>query len=253
MSKHLLAAAALLATVSAHAAVSLGSPAATYAQSFDSLANAGTANAFANDSTLPGIGLYTTANAAVATYRAGNGSANNGAFYSFGANDSTERALGGVGSGTFTGYIALALTNTSGAAFDSFTLRYDGEQWRNGGNVNAQSMAVEYGFGSDPATVMWGPAAGLGWTSPVVGATAAAVDGNGAGLVAAAGGTISLNWAAGDTLWVRWIEANDTGNDHGLGIDNLSFSVTAVPEPGTTGLLLAGLAAVGLLARRRRA
>ena len=61
----------------------------------------------------------------------------------------------------------------------------------------------------------------------------------------------SLGWAAGDTLWVRWTERNDIGNDHGLAIDDLSFSVRAVPEPGALSLMLAGLAAVGFVARRR--
>ena len=60
-----------------------------------------------------------------------------------------------------------------------------------------------------------------------------------------------MGWAAGDTLWVRWIERNDAGNDHGLAVDDLSLSVSAVPEPGALALMLAGLAAVGFVARRR--
>lgn len=37
------------------------------------------------------------------------------------------------------------------------------------------------------------------------------------------------------------------------GIDNISYTVSAVPEPGTYAMLLAGLGAVGFTARRRRA
>jgi hypothetical protein len=241
----------LLATVSAHAAVSLGSPGAFYSQSFDILASAGNANVFTNDVTLPGIGLYTLANVPVTAYNAGTGSSSTGAAYSFGATGSGERALGSVASGNFSGYIALSLTNDTSVAFDSFTVRYDGEQWRNGGNTTAQSLAVEYGFGASASSFTWIPSAALTFTSPVTGATAAAVDGNVAGLVAGITATIPVSWAPGSTLWVRWVDINDTGNDHGLGIDNLNVSVTAVPEPGTTALLLAGLAAVGLIARRR--
>jgi hypothetical protein len=54
-------------------------------------------------------------------------------------------------------------------------------------------------------------------------------------------------------LWVRWIERNDVGNDHGLAIDDFSLSaaVAAVPEPQSWALMLGGLAALGFIARRR--
>ena len=40
-------------------------------------------------------------------------------------------------------------------------------------------------------------------------------------------------WAAGYELRVRWVENNDMSNDHCLAIDNLTFTVTAVPGLGT--------------------
>jgi PEP-CTERM motif len=49
-------------------------------------------------------------------------------------------------------------------------------------------------------------------------------------------------------LVLRW---GPDGYD--VGIDNISVSVTAVPEPGTWAMLLAGMGVVGTLARRRRA
>ena len=158
-----------------------------------------------------------------------------------------------MGSGSFTGYIALALTNTSGAAFDSFTLRYDGEQWRNGGNTTAQTMALQYGVGATFASVgSWtAPGGNFDWTSPVNTATGAAVVGNTAGLVAGKGGALALNWAAGDTVWVRWVENNDVANDHSLAIDSLEMSVVAVPEPETYALMALGLLAIGLRLRDR--
>jgi hypothetical protein len=68
------------------------------------------------------------------------------------------------------------------------------------------------------------------------------VDGNSAGRVTGRGGSLDLSanpWASGFTLWLRWIESNDSGNDHGLAIDNFSFAVTPVPEPGTLAMWLA--------------
>lgn len=250
--KSLLASAALLALApAAQAQISITAPGFVYSQSFDSLSNTGTANAWTNDLTLPGWSLFSSAGVAASTFRADAGTSNAGAIYSYGSTGSTERAFGSVASGTFAGNIVLALSNNTGSLLNSFTLGYTGEQWRNGGNTAAQSLTLEYGFGATYATTTFTAAGGLGFTSPVVGATAAAVDGNAAGAVANLGGVVATNWAVGDTLWLRWVDLNDVGNDHGLAIDNLSFSVTAVPEPGTVALWLAGLGVIGFVARRR--
>lgn len=268
MNKHLTAAGAALsllgAALPAAAAVSLTSVAAGYSQSFDSLATAGTTTvsnlAWANDSTLAGWSLYTATGSGITTYAAGTGSSNSGAFYSFGAANSNERALGGVGSGgsyfgspasgAVAGYIVLGVTNNTGLTLDSATVRFDGEQWRNGGNTTLHNMAVEHRFGASYAAAGWS-APSVAWTAPLASASAAPVDGNGAGLVAGVSYGISTLWAPGETLWLRWTERNEAGSDHGLAIDNLTLSVTAVPEPGAAAMLLAGLGALVLLARRR--
>lgn len=259
--------ATLLATTlaaPAFAAVQITSAGDVYQQDFDSLAASGTTNTWANDSTLAGWSLFNAAGAAISSYRADTGGSNAGSFYSFGASGSSDRALGGTGSGgsyfgspasgNLAGWIAVAFDNATGSALTGFSLAFDGEQWRNGGNTSAQSMSLAYGLGAsfDSVTTWVSPGAGFDWTSPVTGSTAAAVDGNSVGLAAGAGGSVALDWAAGQTLWLRWAEVNDAGSDHGLAIDNLSFSVTAVPEPGTYALLLSGLLAIGSFVRRQR-
>jgi PEP-CTERM motif len=61
-------------------------------------------------------------------------------------------------------------------------------------------------------------------------------------LIATVGG---LSWAPGQSLWLRWTDANDAGNDHGLAIDNVSVEASgAVPEPST--LTMFGVGALGL-------
>lgn len=267
MFKTLLAAAALAAVAPTFAAVSVTSASSVYTQNFDTLTTTtGNAVVWANDSTLAGWSLFNSTGAAITTYGADDGGSNTGTFRSYGAVGSTDRALGDLASGgayfgspasgAVAGYIALALTNSTGAALTSFSLSYDGEQWRNGGNTSAQSLTVQYGFGASFASVTtWNTTpTSLSFSSPVTGASAAAVDGNGAGLVAGINGTVTTTWASGDTLWVRWTDLNDVGNDHGLAIDNVSLSVAAaVPEPETYALMFAGLGVVGFIARRRKA
>ena len=263
-------AASAIVVASAQAQVNLNSSSATYSQNFDSLTTSTSANqAWANNSTLTGWSLFGYAGTDLATYAGDTGSSNSGGFRSFGSAGSTDRALGGLGSsgtyfgspgpaaGAVAGYIALSLSNNSGAALDSLTLSYASEQWRNGGNTTAQTAVMQYGFGSSFGAVgTWSDAGGaFNLGSPVVGSTAAAVDGNAAGHVNGVGGTLSgLNWANGDTMWVRWTYLNNAGNDHAMAIDDLSLSVAAaapVPEPSQYALLIAGLAAIGMVARRR--
>ena len=260
MLKTLLASAALLALLPAHADISVTSPSFTYAENFDTLSTSTTASAWANDSTLAGWSLFASTGAAVPTIVGGTGSSNTGSFYSFGAAALAERALGSAASGgayfgspasgAVAGWIALSLTNNSGGTLDSFTVAFDGEQWRNGGNTNAQSLVLEYGFGASFGSV-GGWTSLASFTSPVVGASAAAIDGNTAGLVTGLGGSVNTPWAMSDTLWLRWADLNDVGSDHGLAIDNVTVSVSVVPEPQAWALMLAGLASLGFIARRR--
>lgn len=260
------------AAPAAQAAIVVTSAAQTYTQSFDTLANTGTAAVtWANDATLVGWSLFRqpAPGTAIASYLVGTGSVNTGSFYSFGATAGADRALGSIGSGgayfgspaagSLAGWIAAEFRNDSGQALSGFTLNFDGEQWRNGGNTSAQTMVMQYGFGSSFAAVSsWVSPGGLfDWSSTVNTATAATVDGNAAGLVAARGGVVNTLWNANETLWVRWAEVNDLGNDHGLGIDNLVFSAgeaapSTVPLPAPLGLVAAGLALLGWLSRYRQ-
>lgn len=215
----------------------------SYSQNFNSLASSGSSIAWSNDSTLPGWSLFNKSGSALSTYAAGIGTSNAGAFYSFGST-ADDRALGGVGSGgsyfgspsggSVAGWIAVALTNDTGASIDTVTIAYDGEQWRNGGNTTAQTMVFEYGFGATFASVSTWTAAGgdFDWASPVATSSAGAIDGNVAGLVADRGGELdTLDWNVSETLWLRWTERNDAGNDHGLAIDDFVLSVV----PAATG------------------
>lgn len=254
----------LISAVGAGGAVAAVSYTGTpYAQTFDSLPVTGnaTANLWTNDLTLPGWYLLKRADPAangggapyvtvpITGIVAGDGSSNSGAIYSFGTGENAERALGGTASGNATywgngtagpfsntpaGWIALALTNNTAASIGSFNISFDGEQWRDGNNATQQTMVFEYGVGADFDSVTWtAPGGAFDFLSPIATTTASALDGNAAANRATGlGGPINgVTWGVGETLWVRWIEINDAGNDHGLAIDNLTVSTGDVPPP----------------------
>ena len=220
--------------VSAVSIPSLGTP---ITQNFDSLLTSGTANPWADDSTLPGwYAQFSVTPTNPTTYRADTGTSNTGAIYSYGVagtNPVTERAFGSVASGTPGDiFIALKLTNDTGATITSLDISYVGEQWRNGGNVTAQQLDFQYQVAS-AGTITDSNTPSTGWTdfnaldfvSPITGATAAALDGNAAANRTAKLANVPVTVNPGQEIWLRWKDTNDAGNDHGLAIDD--FSVTA--------------------------
>lgn len=250
------------AATAAHAAIDVTSPTFNYTQTFDTLATSGTED-WTNDQTLTGWSLFQQSGTGISSYIAGDGSNNTGSFYSFGTSGSGERALGGIGSGSsyfgspstgsVAGWIAVSFQNNTATTLKNFTVGFDGEQWRNGGNTSAQTMVLEWGFGSTFASVAsWNaPGGNFDWSSPVTGTSAGSIDGNDIGRVTGLGGTVTTNWQSGDTLWVRWAERNDAGYDHGLAIDNFKIAAS-VPEADTYAMMLVGLMAIGFTSRRTR-
>ena len=210
--------------------VVLSSGSMSYNQDFNSLSGTGTTIAWSNNSNIPGWYLINTSSGNdITNYTVGTGSGTSGSIYSFGSSSSSERSLGSLCSNSFSSYIVLSFENSTGLNISSFVLNYNGEQWRNGGNTSSQNLTVQYGFGSSYANVSsWTNApSNFTFTSPIATSTAAAVNGNVAGKVTGLGGEISsLNWDNGSILFIRWIDLNDTGNDHGLAIDDVSFSAS---------------------------
>ncbi len=216
-------------------------------ENFDALASTvGTGIAWADNSTLPGVYASRT------TYNAATGSSNTGALYSFGiagAGAVTDRALGSVGSsGTGTVYWGVRLTNNTGTTITSLRVSYAGEQWRNGGatapNVSvAQTVDFQYQVAPlGTITAINSPTTGwvddnlLDFTSPIFGTTApATLDGNLAANRVALASTISVNIPNGQEVWLRWVDFDHSGNDHGLAIDDLSIVADGTPiDPAPT-------------------
>lgn len=217
--------ASVLASTGERAPLAAISLTGTYTQNFDTLANSGTANTWTDDATI--AGWYSTR----ITYSAGTGSSTTGALYSFGATSSTERALGSVASGTTgTVYYGARFVNDTGLAITSLTVSYTGEQWRDGGNTTPQPLEFSYQVGAAVSSLTlgtWTDFNPLDFTGPIATATASALDGNLAANQVVLSQAIPVSVPIGEEVMLRWTDINDSGNDHGLGIDDLT--VTATP------------------------
>jgi hypothetical protein len=224
----------------------LGTP---ITQNFDTLLTTGTANPWTDDSTLPGwYAQFSATPANPTTYRADSGGSNTGAIYSWGVagvNPLTDRALGSVSSGTpVTVYFALKLTNNTGSPIGSIDVSYTGEQWRDGGAAvpAAQTTNFQYQIAAagtitdaNTPTTGWTTFPTLSFTSPTFTNTGAgvALDGNAAANRTAKSATITFGTpvSVGQEIWIRWEDINDTGNDHGLAVDDLSVTPNGVSGP----------------------
>lgn len=252
----------------------------SYSQNFDTLAFSGNP-AWNNNTGSPLLGwsVYRTNSGGVnsirdsstnnsTAYVAGDGSSSTGALYSFGSAGSSERALGTVASGPTGDFnTLLILRNDTGLTINTFTLEYTLEQWRQGGQTTGSpALGTQHRLVLDytiRANTILGdadasniasrtfPAGNWDGVGPIgTVATASALDGNAAANRATGrGGTtpgVGLNWAPGALLIIRWWDDNNTGNDHGLAIDDVTVTI---PTPGAAALAAFGLVAAG---RRRR-
>ena len=229
----------LLATLQA-APVSM-TGAGSYTQDFDTLPATGTTNAWADDTTLASWYAQQSGTLPLTVIRAGDGASNSGGLYSFGATDAPERALGSVGSGT-PGNIACGILfqNTGTEAVSINSVSYTGEQWRNGGNTTPHKLTFSYQKSTatiaslEPLSALpvgWTAVAALDFAGPVAAATAAALDGNLPENQAAIGADPGIAVAPGEYVMLRWHDPNDSGNDHGLSIDNLTVSWVVATDP----------------------
>jgi hypothetical protein len=224
--------AALLATAlagTAHAeCISLTGP--TYGQDFDSLAASSTS------STLPaGWVLLETGTGANTTYRVGTGSDNAGDTYSYGATSSTERALGGLRSGSVGPSWGACFVNNTGAPMPALAIAYTGEQWRAGVSGRTAQDRIDFEYSFDATSLAtgsgtWHPADELDFASPSLGGSAGARDGNAAANRTALTSTLDLSLPAGATLWIRWTDFDISSSDDGLAIDDFSIG-TGAPLP----------------------
>ncbi|WP_414561676.1 MULTISPECIES: ExeM/NucH family extracellular endonuclease [unclassified Anabaena] len=202
--------------------ISLSSP---YLQNFDSLISAGNAP-WENTVTIPG--WYATRSPIVT----GTGSNNAGNLYSFGAIGDSDRALGSVASGgTGTIHYGARFYNDTDATITTLAVSYIGEQWRNGGNTTQHKLDFAYKIdATDLTTGSWIDVDALDFVGAIATSAAGALNGNdSANRVSISDAIAGLSLAPGEEIWLRWTDVDDPGSDHGLAIDNVQISTTALP------------------------
>lgn len=196
----------------------------TYQQAFDTLANSG-----ASGAEPLGWDVVETGANANGLYTAGTGSSTTGDTYSFGESGSTERALGGLQSGSLVPTVGAQFTNRTGGVITSLSIGYTGEMWRAG--VSSRNAADRLDFQLSPdatslTTGTWADVDALDLSSPNVNTSVGALNGNLSVNRSAIVGVIEgLAIADGTTFWLRWTDFNIAGSDDGLAIDD--FSLTA--------------------------
>ena len=222
-------------TAAGSGTVSLTTLGAASSQPFDTLATTGSTN-----TSLPaGWFLHESGSSSANNdaYAAGTGSSNAGDVYSFGATSSTERAFGGLLSGTLTPTVGAAFTNNTGAEITQLDIAYTGEQWRLGalfssGTTPRGPDRLDFQYSLDAtslATGTWIDVDSLDFTGPVVGPTTGQLDGNAAANRTAVSGSISTaGIAPAATFWVRWNDFNVANADDGLAVDDFSLTPLAV-------------------------
>ena len=208
--------------------ISITSLGTAITQDFNSLASTGTSSAVPS-----GWSFLETGTGSNTTYAADPGSATGGNTYSYGSTSSTERAFGGLQSGSVNPLIGASFTNNTSSTITSLTISYIGEQWRLGTAARVDRLDFQY---STTATSLssgtWVDANSLDFTAPTTSGTLGALDGNATANKTAISFTLTgLTIANGNTFWFRWNDFNASGADDGLAVDDFSatFNGTALP------------------------
>jgi hypothetical protein len=250
------AAAVTMLAMPAWASITLNSL-APVTENFDSLPSSGTT---ALDPTvgvhnaIPGLaswaGTKVSGTGTTLNFLADDGTSNSGRLASLGAAASGERALGQLASGSNVTSFGVEIVNNTGQTLTGIQLDGFREQWRSSTSTqNVLTFASAVSGGSATSSnfltdASLAPLASLDLIGEPPVASNGATDGN--TLRVAVSGLVSATIPNGASLFIRWTDFNDVGNDAALGLDDLT--ITGIPEPASMVLLMVG----GLAALRRR-
>lgn len=218
-----LAPAGLAAPAAPLAAISLTGGA--YTQNFDTLASSGTS------SDVPGGWAFSESGTNANTmYTANDGGSTTGDTYSYGSTGSTERAFGGLQSGSLIPTIGAEFKNDTGATIIALGVSYICEQWRSGvANRNAADR-LDFQYSTDATSLTtgtWTDVDALDCLTTDISDPSGAKNGNDSAYRTAVSATVSgLSIPNGAVFWIRWTDWNISSSDDGLAVDDFSITPT---------------------------
>ncbi|MFH4963491.1 T9SS type A sorting domain-containing protein [Gaetbulibacter sp. M235] len=168
----------------------------------------------------------------VLTMAVTDGATTSGNIYNVGTASAPDRAFGSLASGTTVPAFGMSFINNTGDQITQFNIALLVEQWRSGSSNSVNEvLAFSYSIdatGLDNGT--WVTASTLDINEILTTTTAAAaVDGNLPANQAAMNVTVTMSspLVNGGTLWIKWVDTNDSGSDGILAIDDFSFTATS--------------------------
>lgn len=211
--------------------ISLAVPNGNYNQNFDVMGSTGTtypagwAGArFAGTGTInQPLTLSTTT-----------GTTTTGGVYNVGSASSGERALGTLASGSTIPVFGASFSNNTGSSITSFNISAFNEQWKTGSNAVNEVVVFEYSTDATSLTTgTWTSVSSLNLSEILTTNNAnGAVDGNDPANRTAISGLITVNIPNGNTIWIRWRDADNTGSDGLYAVDDfvMSYSNSAASK-----------------------
>lgn len=164
-----------------------------------------------------------------ASFATGTGSSTGNGVYSLGNSSAAERALGSLSSSTGVYAFGLILTNQTGSLLNSFTISFTAEQWRKGGSTNQNTWTFHYKTGiiSQLDEDSLQEDSHLNFSSINTSSSGSSLNGNQTDNQQNVSFTITgIGWRNGEQLLLRWDDADETGSDDIMAMDDFAFSAS---------------------------
>lgn len=209
--------------------------AGAYTEDFNTLISSGTST---SASFPPGWTFEEMGGVSNMYYSASAGETDESDTYSYGANGSPERALGGLGNMGLVPNFGVQFANETGQEIGYLTVTYWCEQWRLSATERVDRLDFEYSMDAfNLASGHWTSFDALDCHGSESTGTVGARDGNTVRTLVSA--TLDLHHTPipnHATFWLRWKEYNVSGVDDGLAIDDFRLEKQTPSAIGMEGL-----------------